>query len=102
MLVPMCWRRGLTQPAEWTQIDVEIFVLQAERGLQLGHLAIQVEEREAKFLDLLRRQRPSVHALYRLMLQDLTKHFNQRQDKPPKFLTCAGGLSVYPVRKSPR
>src|SRR5688500_18105900 len=35
------------------------------------------------------------------MLQDLTEHLNERQDKSTKFLSRTGGLSIDTVRKRP-
>src|SRR4051812_18306535 len=64
------WRSVLPQSAERSEIDVEVFVSQAEHRLQLVHPMVQFQQRQAKALDFDIRERAAVHPANRLMLQN--------------------------------
>src|SRR3954465_5966422 len=62
-------RRLLTQPAQRSEIDIQILVGQPEDRLELVHTAIQLKQRQAETFDLFFGQRASVHPANGLMLQ---------------------------------
>src|SRR6185436_8784592 len=90
---------GLSQLAQRPQIDRQILVGQSECFLQLIHPVVQLQQREAKLLDLLITQAATIHSANGLMLQDAAQQFYHRKYKPRKTLLDLIRVGVDPLRK---
>src|SRR5205085_1190845 len=69
------------QTPERAQVEVELRVLQPERGLQLLHALLEEHERLSEALDLVVSQRALLHPAERLALHQLAQELDQRQDE---------------------
>src|SRR4051812_4010310 len=58
----------LSQPAEWTQVYLQVFVLEAENALHFLHTVVQSKQRYAQTLDLGLSQMTAFHTADCLML----------------------------------
>src|SRR4051794_12115814 len=78
------WRSdpSLHQVSEWSEIEVEVLVGEAELLLQLLHALVQLHERAAEALGLLLVERAGLHAPERLALHQLSEEIDHGQHEP--------------------
>src|SRR5262245_7008863 len=69
------------EPAEGPQIEVEVLVAQAERGLELVHALVEPHERRAEPLNLLLVEGALLHAPQGLALHQLPQKLHEGEDE---------------------
>jgi len=94
-----CGTAVLSQSAQRSEVNVEILVRESEDRLQLVHPVVQLEQGESKALDLLIRQRATIHAADRLVLQNLTQQFYHGQHESRKALLDSFRIGVDAFRQ---
>ena len=72
----------LSQIAQRVQRQRQFLALQPERGLELGHARLQLQQRHAEALDFLFVQRAAFHPPHRLPLEQLAHEVDDAEHQP--------------------
>ena len=87
------------QSSERAEIQIQVFLRQAERRAQLDHSVPEAQERQTQALLLFLGQGARVETSDSLMLEDLAEELDQRQNQARQPHIDPLGVGVYPARK---
>jgi hypothetical protein len=85
---------SLTKSAQWTEIDIEIFVREPEGLFELVHSLVELQESEPKSFYLFVGQSPAIHSTDGLVLQNFPQQFYHGQHESRKTVFNVFGVSI--------